>query len=92
MDAPPDNLEARIAQRLPVVSPQRDSLAVVMLTRWMCLMAKHGAACLEVRQRHGQESWVLCWHTPSRRPQRLEAPTLAELCVRLRDERKTGVP
>lgn len=87
MDAPMDDLEARIAQQLPVISQQRDSLAVVMLTRWMRLMAAHGSARLEVIYRSGHESWALRWHAANHRTYRLEAPTLAELLVRLLDER-----
>jgi hypothetical protein len=87
MEASPDNLETRIAQQLPVVGRQRDSLAVVMLTRWMRLMAAHGSARLELLHRHGQEAWVLWWHDSSHRTHRLEASTLAELFVRLLDER-----
>jgi len=84
MDAPPDDLEAWITKQLPVVSPQRESLAVVMLSRWMRLAAAHGAAHLEVTYHHGHERWVLRWHAPNhRRAHQLEATTPAALLVRL---------
>jgi hypothetical protein len=85
MEATPDDLATQMAWQLPVVSPQQDSLAVVMLARWMRLMARHGSASLEVITRQGQESWVLRWHNPAHRLSQLEAPTLAELYVRLHD-------
>jgi hypothetical protein len=86
MDAPTDDREVHIAQQLPVITPQWDSLAVVMFTRWMRLVAAYGSARLEVRYRHGQEFWVLRWHAPTHRIHRIEAPTLAEFLVRLLGE------
>jgi len=33
----PDDRDTQIARQLPVISTQRDSLAAVMLTRWLRL-------------------------------------------------------
>jgi hypothetical protein len=95
MDVPcndPEALEADIARQLPVISAQRDSLAVVLLTRWMRLAAAHGPARLEVSQRRHQERWVLGWRAPNGHNQQLEAPTPAELLVRLLAELPPGAP
>jgi hypothetical protein len=86
MAAPLDDLndrDAQIAQQLPVISAQRDSLAAVMLTRWLRLAAPHGHASLEVTHHHRQESWELRWHASNHRTHAVTAPTLAELFVRL---------
>jgi hypothetical protein len=88
----PEAIESHIARQLPVISQQRDSLAVVLLARWMRLAAAHGPARLEVSRRRQQECWLLGWHAPGGHPQQLEAPTLAELLVRLRAERPPGAP
>src|SRR5688572_29431683 len=80
MDTPPDD-ELRIAQQLPVISPQRDSLAAVLLTRWLRLAAPYGVACLQVAHRRGRERWSLSWHTPTRQTKTLQAPTLPALFV-----------
>jgi hypothetical protein len=93
MDVPfndPEALEAHIASQLPVISQQRDSLAVVLLTRWMRLAAAHGPARLELSRRGHQERWLLGWQAPDGHTQELEAPTLAELLVRVRAERPPG--
>jgi hypothetical protein len=79
----PEALEARIAKQLPVISRQRDSLAVVLLTRWMRLAATHGPVRLDVSHHRRQERWTLGWQAPSGHSQQLEAPTLAGLLVRL---------
>jgi hypothetical protein len=95
MDIPfndPEALEAHIARQLPVISQQRDSLAVVLLTRWMRLAAAHGPARLEVSRHRHQERWRLAWQAPDGHTQQLEAPTLAELLVRVRTERPPGAP
>ncbi len=89
MDGPLDELhdhEAQIARQLPVISAQRDSLAAVMLTRWLRVAGTHGPASLEVTRHHRQERWELRWHTFHHRTHAVTAPTLAELCVRLLDE------
>jgi hypothetical protein len=78
-----DDLNAQIARQLPVISAQRDSLAAVLLVRWLRLVGDHGTAGLEVQRRRGRERWTLHWHAPDRRVHALEAPTLAELFVRL---------
>ena len=83
----PEALEAHIARQLPVISQQRDSLAVVLLTRWMRLAAAHGPARLELSRRGHQEHWLLGWQGPGGHTQQLEAPTLAELLVRVCAER-----
>ncbi|MGH8069698.1 MAG: hypothetical protein ACRERE_31540 [Candidatus Entotheonellia bacterium] len=88
----PEALEAQIVRQLPVISPQRDSLAVVLLTRWMRLAAAHGPAHLEVSHRRHQECWILRWQAPGGHTQQLEAPTLAELLVRVRAELPPGAP
>jgi hypothetical protein len=64
MDAPTDDREVHIAKQLPVITPQWDSLAVVMFTRWMRLVAAYGSARLEVRYRHGQEFWCCAGAPP----------------------------
>jgi hypothetical protein len=83
-------LEDHISRQLPVISRQRDSLAVVLLTRWMRLAAAHGPARLELSPRRHQERWLLGWQAPGGHTQQLEAPTLAELLVRVRAERPPG--
>jgi hypothetical protein len=55
----PEALEAHITRQLAVISQQRDSLAVVLLTRWMRLAAAHGPAHLELSRRRHQEHWLL---------------------------------
>jgi hypothetical protein len=95
MDVPfndPEGLEADIARQLPVISPQRDSLVVVLLTRWMRLAAAHGPARLEVSHRRHQERWVLGWRAPNGHTQQLEAPTPAEILVRLLAELPPDAP
>jgi hypothetical protein len=82
----PEALEARIARQLPMISQQRDSLAVVLLTRWMRLAAAHGPARLELARRRHQEHWRLGWRGPGGQTRQLEAPTLAELLIRVRAE------
>jgi len=79
----PEALEAQIARQLPVISSQWDSLAAVMLARWLRLAGAHGPAGLEVRRRGPREHWTVHWQTPTHRAQTLDAPTLAELYVRL---------
>ena len=88
----PEAFEALIARQLPVISPQRDSLAVVLLTRWMRLAAAHGPARLEVSHRRRQERWILSWQASGGHTHQLEAPTLAELLVRARAELPPGTP
>ena len=83
MDTPPALDEDQVAEQLPVISPQRDSLAAVLLTRWLRLAASRGMASLQVTQRRGRERWSLSWHTPRRQPKTLQAPTLAALYVSL---------
>jgi hypothetical protein len=86
MDTPSDDVHARdvqIARQLPVISAQRDSLAAVMLTRWLRLAVAHGPASLEVTPPRGRERWGLRWRAPDHRAHAVEAPTLAELFVRL---------
>ena len=83
LDTHPDDLETRIAQQLPVISPQRNSLAAVMLTRWLCRMVPYGLARLEVVRHRGHDTWSLSWHTPKHQAKTLTATTLAELLVRL---------
>jgi hypothetical protein len=86
MDAPVDDFddcEAQIARQLPVISAQQDSLAAVLLTRWLRLAVTHGPASLEVTRHHRQEHWGLRWRAPNHRAHALEASTLAELFVRL---------
>jgi hypothetical protein len=87
----PEVLEAHMASALPVISQQRDSLAVILLTRWMRLAAAHGPARIEVCRRQ-QERWRLDWQVPGGRTQQLEAATLAELLVRVHAERPPGAP
>jgi len=79
----PETLVTQIARHLPVVSHQRDSLAAVMLARWLRLVGAHGPASLEVWRRGRHEYWTVYWQTPTHRIQTLAAPTLAELYVRL---------
>ena len=83
MDTPPALDEHRIADQLPVISPQRDSLAAVLLIRWLRLAASRGATSLQLTQRRGRERWSLSWHTPRRQLKTLQAPTLAALYVSL---------
>ena len=82
MDGPlddPHDRDAQIARQLPVISAQRDSLAAVMLTRWLRLSVAHGPGSLEVTHHHRQERWELRWHTSNHRAHAVEAATLAEL-------------
>jgi hypothetical protein len=79
----PDDRDAQIARQLPVISTQRDSLAAVMLTRWLRLAVTHGPASLEVTRYRGQERWELRWRAANHRAHAVTAPTLAELFVRL---------
>jgi hypothetical protein len=86
MHSPRDDLnnrDAQIARQLPVISAQQDSLAAVMLTRWLRLAVSHGPASLEVTRPHGREHWGLRWRAPNHRAHAFEAPSLAELFVRL---------
>jgi hypothetical protein len=89
MDGPLDELNDRdtqIARQLPVISAQRDSLAAVMLTRWLRLAVAHGPASLEVTRHHRGERWELRWRASTHRTHAVTAPTLAELFLRLLDE------
>jgi hypothetical protein len=89
MDAPFDesnDRNAQIARQLPVISTQQDSLAAVMLTRWLRRAAVHGSASLEIMHRHGQEYWGLRWRASNHHAHAVEAPTLAELFVCLLGE------
>jgi hypothetical protein len=79
----PDDLTRQIERQLPVISRQQDSLAAVMLVRWLRLVGDQGTAGLEVQRRRRRERWAVRWQTPDRRAHALEAPTLAELFVRL---------
>jgi hypothetical protein len=79
----PDDLTRQIERQLPVISRQQDSLAAVMLVRWLRLVGDQGTAGLEVQRRRGRERWAVRWQTSDRRAHALEAPTLAELFVRL---------
>jgi hypothetical protein len=79
VDICPDELDTRIAQQLPVISRQQESLAAVLLVRWLCRMAPHGLSHLEVVRRRGQDTWSLSWHTPKRQAKTLTATTLAAL-------------
>ena len=67
--------DAQIARQLPVISAQRDSLAAVMLTRWLRLAVAHGPASLEVTRQHihtgGSNVKTLQQHTTSVVHQRL---------------------
>jgi hypothetical protein len=86
MDSPLDDVHARdaqIARQLPVISAQQDSLAAVLLTRWLRLTVDHGPASLEVTRAHGREHWGRRWRAPNHRARAVHAPTLAELFVRL---------
>jgi hypothetical protein len=89
MDGPLDDChdrDAQIARQLPVISAQRDSLAAVMLTRWLRLAVAHGPASLEVTHHHRQERWELRWRASNHRTYAITAPTLAELFLCLLDE------
>jgi len=86
MDTPSDADERRIAQQLPVISTQQDSLAAVLLTRWLRLAVPHGMASLQVAPRRRRERWSLSWHTPTRQAKTLQASTLAALYVSLLTE------
>ena len=89
MDGPLDEFhdrDAQIARQLPVISTQRDSLAAVLLTRWLRLAVAHGPASLEVTRHHRGERWKLRWRAATHRTHAVTAPTLAELWVRLLDE------
>jgi hypothetical protein len=79
----PDDLDRQIERQLPVISRQQDSLAAVMLVRWLRLVGDQGTAGLEVQRRRGRERWAVRWQASDRRAHALEAPTLAELFVRL---------
>jgi hypothetical protein len=86
VDAPLDDVYdcgAQIARQLPVISAQRDSLAAIMLARWLRLAVSHGPASLEVTRPHGREHWWLRWRAPNRRAHAVDAASLAELFVRL---------
>jgi hypothetical protein len=86
MDAPLDDLkdrDAQIARQLPVISAQQDSLAAVLLTRWLRLAVAHGPASLEVTRHHRGERWKLRWRAATHRTHAVTAPTLAELWVHL---------
>jgi len=71
--------DAQIARQLPVISAQRDSLAAVMLTRWLRLAVTHGPASLEVTHHHRHERWELRWRASDHRAHAVTAPTLPEL-------------
>jgi hypothetical protein len=89
MDGPLDELndrDAQIARQLPVISAQRDSLAAVMLTRWLRLAVANGPASLEVMHHYRGERWKLCWRASNHRAHAVTAPTLAELFLCLLDE------
>jgi hypothetical protein len=84
MDGPlddPRDRDAQIARQLPVISAQRDSLAAVMLSRWLRLAVAHGPASLELTRHHRQECWELRWRASDHRAHAVTAPTLAELFV-----------
>jgi hypothetical protein len=86
MDAPLDDLndrDAQITRQLPVLSAQQDSLAAVLLTRWLRLAVAHSPASLEVTRHHRGERWKLRWRASTHRTHAVTAPTLAELWVRL---------
>jgi hypothetical protein len=86
MAAPLDEVhdrDAQIARHLPVISAQQDSLAAVMLSRWLRQAVAHGPASLELTRPHGRERWGLRWRAPNHRAHAVDAPTLAELFVRL---------
>ena len=86
MHAPFDNVhdhDAQIARQLPAISTQQDSLAAIMLTRWLRVAVAHGPASLEVTHHHRQERWTLRWRASNHRPHIVLAPTLPELFVRL---------
>jgi hypothetical protein len=89
MDGPLDELNDRdtqIARQLPVISAQRDSLAAVLLTRWLRLAVSHGPASLEVTRHHRGERWELRWRAATHRAHAVTASTLAELFLCLLDE------
>jgi hypothetical protein len=89
MDGPLDELhdrDAQIARQLPVISAQQDSLAAVMLTRWLRLTVAHGPASLEVTRHHRGERWELRWRAATHRTHAVTAPTLAELFLCLLGE------
>ena len=93
MDAPSHeshDRDAQIVRQLPVISAQRDSLAAVLLTRWLRLAVVHGPASLEVSHRHGRDCWGLRWHAPNRTAHAVEASTLADLFVHLLAELPEG--
>jgi len=75
--------DAEIAQQLPVISAQQDSLAAVLLTRWLRRAVTAGPASLEVTRPHRQERWELRWRASNHRAHAVTAPTLAELFVHL---------
>jgi hypothetical protein len=79
MDIPAHADERRIAEQLPVISHQQDSLAAVLLSRWLRLAAPHGVASLHVTAHRRQEQWSLSWHTSTHHTKTLQAPTLAAL-------------
>ena len=82
--------DAQIARQLPVISTQQDSLAAVLLTRWLRRAVSHGPASLEVTRSHGREHWGLRWCALKHRAHAVEAPSLAELFVRLLAELPEG--
>jgi hypothetical protein len=84
MDGPlddPHDRDAQIVRQLPVISAQRDSLAAVLLTRWLRLAVDHGPASLELTRYHRHERWELRWRASDHRAHAVTAPTLAELLV-----------
>jgi hypothetical protein len=86
MLTPLDNIHdrnAQIARQLPVISTQQDSLAAIMLTRWLRVAVDYGPVSLGVIYHHRQERWTLRWHGSNHRSHSVMAPTLPELFVRL---------
>jgi hypothetical protein len=86
MPTPLDDIHARNAQitrQLPVISTQQDSLAAIMLTRWLRVAVAYGPASLEVMHHHRQERWTLRWRGSNHRSHSVMAPTLPEIFVRL---------
>jgi hypothetical protein len=75
--------DAQITRQLPVISTQQDSLAAVLLARWLRLAVVSGPASLEVTRHHRQERWELRWLASNHHTHTVRAPTLAELFVRL---------
>ena len=86
MPTPLDDIHdrnAQITRQLPVISTQQDSLAAIMLTRWLRVAVAYGPASLEVTHHRRQERWKLRWRGSNHRPHIVMAPTLPELFVRL---------